>query len=360
MNLQIRLKGKIEMNYSQSYDVFLSYRREGGEAMAILLRDRLAEKGYRVFLDIESLNSGSFNEQLFAVIDECTDFVLVGSKGCLDRCANDGDWVRLEIQRAFKSGKNIVPVMLRGFEFPETLPDDIDAIRLQNGVSADNSEYFDAAVDRLAEKFIKSKPTPKTVLHEPPPLPTSEAFVSTEGSVDVLKTANEAVTRKLIYAAPFALIALGTGFLIMAIVLATGWLAVFTAVCYVAAIPFLWIIGKKLQQKAAPDSANAVFVKREPYYVAQEIVGTLNTVQPRSAEIEALTRTAKTLEDKLAVESDFGIGSTVVIDTENNIAKQLQFLQKSASSASENIASMNTSLTNINTLLIRRRELKKR
>ena len=140
------------------FDVFLSYRRDGGETMAILLKDRLSAKGYRVFLDIEGLNSGSFNTKLLFVIEECTDFVFVGSKGSLDRCANEGDWVRLEIAHALRHSKNIVPIMLRDFEFPATLPEEIDSLRVQNGVNANSHEYFDAAIDRLAEKFLKSKP----------------------------------------------------------------------------------------------------------------------------------------------------------------------------------------------------------
>jgi len=145
-------------NYSDKYDVFLSYRRDGGETMAILLRDRLSAKGYRVFLDIESLNSGRFNEKLFSVIEECTDVIFVCSKNSLDRCINEGDWVRMEIAHALKHGKNIVPVLLRGFEWPDTLPGDIDALRMQNGINAGSNEYFDAAIDRLATKFLASVP----------------------------------------------------------------------------------------------------------------------------------------------------------------------------------------------------------
>jgi S1-C subfamily serine protease len=148
----------MSVNYSETYDVFISYRRDGGETMATLLRDRLAAKGFRVFLDIESLNSGSFNQALLSVIEGCIDVVLVCSKDCLDRCANDGDWVRTEIAFSLTKGKNVVPLMLRGFEWPEVLPADINELRMQNGVNAQNHEYFDAAIDRLTEKFLKSKP----------------------------------------------------------------------------------------------------------------------------------------------------------------------------------------------------------
>ena len=145
-----------KINYADKYDVFLSYRRDGGETMAVLLRDRLAAKGYRVFLDVESLNPGLFNEQLLNVIEGCTDFLLVCSKGSLDRCKNKGDWVRLEIACAFENGKNIIPFMLRGFTWPKKMPDDIAKLPMQNGLTADNNIYFDAAIEILCNKFLKS------------------------------------------------------------------------------------------------------------------------------------------------------------------------------------------------------------
>jgi len=126
--------------------------------MAILIRDRLASKGFNVFLDVESLNSGNFNTKLFQVIESCKDFIALLSANALDRCMNEGDWVRAEIAHAIKHNKNVVPIMLRGFEWPEHLPEDIADLPMKNGVNANNNEYFDAAIDRLAEKFLLSKP----------------------------------------------------------------------------------------------------------------------------------------------------------------------------------------------------------
>ena len=148
----------VTTTYTDTYDIFLSYRRDGGETMAILLRDRLTAKGYNVFLDIENLNSGTFNNKLFDVIDNCKDFVLICSKDSLNRCMNDGDWVRMEIVRALQKNKNIIPIMLRGFVFPDVLPNDMEAVRMHNGVNANSHEYFDASIDRMAEKFLVSKP----------------------------------------------------------------------------------------------------------------------------------------------------------------------------------------------------------
>ena len=87
------------MKKQPKYDIFISYRRDGGESTAKILRDKLSELGYQVFFDVESLRSGDFNTRLYTVIEECQDFLLVLSPGALDRCRNEDDWVRLEIER---------------------------------------------------------------------------------------------------------------------------------------------------------------------------------------------------------------------------------------------------------------------
>ena len=89
------------------YDMFISYRRDGGESTAKILRDKLTELGYSVFFDVESLRSGDFNKKLYEVIEGCRDFILVLSPGALDRCVNEDDWVRLEIEHALEKEKNV-------------------------------------------------------------------------------------------------------------------------------------------------------------------------------------------------------------------------------------------------------------
>ena len=130
------------------YDVFLSYRRDGGMETAMLLKDALSRRGYRVFLDVESLRSGPFNKKLYEVIDNCTDFLLVLPQNGLDRCSDEQDWVRLEIERAKSGEKNIIPIMLKGFSWPDELPASIDFLRYQYAPTA-VTEYFDAFIDKL-------------------------------------------------------------------------------------------------------------------------------------------------------------------------------------------------------------------
>ena len=130
------------------YDIFISYRRDGGYAAARLLYERFKNVNLVTFLDLEELRSGQFNYKLYDAIEESANFVLVLSPNSLERCMNDGDWLRLEIAHAIKSKKNIVPIMLEHFEWPECLPDEIAALPTYNGIKI-SSEYFDASMKKL-------------------------------------------------------------------------------------------------------------------------------------------------------------------------------------------------------------------
>ena len=143
----------------KKYDVFISYRRDGGAETAKHLRDALTERGYRVFLDVESLRNGPFNKALYEVIENTKDFVLILPANGLDRCLSEDDWVRLEIEHAKACGKNIVPVMLKGFSFPKELPESIDFIRFQSAPPTLEINYFDAYVSKL-QTFLSARPRP--------------------------------------------------------------------------------------------------------------------------------------------------------------------------------------------------------
>ena len=67
------------------YDVFISYRRDGGQSLGLLLYFRLTNDGYRVFYDVESMRSGKFNEQIFTSIHNSKVVVVVLPEHALDR-----------------------------------------------------------------------------------------------------------------------------------------------------------------------------------------------------------------------------------------------------------------------------------
>ena len=58
-------------------DIFISYRRDGGDMTAMYIYQALKERGYNVFYDLEVLRAGKFNEALLQAIGSCKDFVLI-------------------------------------------------------------------------------------------------------------------------------------------------------------------------------------------------------------------------------------------------------------------------------------------
>lgn len=144
------------------YDIFISYRREGGYDTAKHLNDLLVRDGYRVSFDIDTLRNGDFDVQLIRRIEQCKDFILIVDKHCFDRTLDPQfdpkkDWLRCELSHALKHNKNIIPVFLSGVtDFPDGLPTDIVNVTKKNGPEY-NHYYFDAFYERLKTGFILSK-----------------------------------------------------------------------------------------------------------------------------------------------------------------------------------------------------------
>ena len=127
------------------YDVFISYRRSGGGFLGMLLKENLEHKGYRVFFDVEDMDSGMFSSQIQHVIEQAPDFIIVLSGDALGKCTDSFDWMRLEIEWALGSGKNIIPVFTRDFTWPETLPKEIAAIKFYHGITIRNDTFEQSA-----------------------------------------------------------------------------------------------------------------------------------------------------------------------------------------------------------------------
>lgn len=133
-----------------AYDVFISYRRGDASSSARLIRGELRSFHLRVFLDVDDLRAGYFDEALLRHIENTPNFVVILSPGSLARCADENDWFRQEVAHALKTGKNIVPILMPGFEFPpkELLPEDISQLRVYQSVPYSH-EFFDAMMNKL-------------------------------------------------------------------------------------------------------------------------------------------------------------------------------------------------------------------
>lgn len=138
------------------YDIFISYRRSSYDT-ANLIATKLKAAGYRVFFDMETLRSGKFNEQLYAVIEQCTDFIVVLPENALDRCVSHEDWVRKEVCHAMLHKKNIIPIMLYGFDWPSPMPEGMEELKNYQAVTASSNNLFDMAMRDMQERYILSK-----------------------------------------------------------------------------------------------------------------------------------------------------------------------------------------------------------
>jgi hypothetical protein len=139
------------------YDVFISYRREGGDKYARTIQQAL-EKQYRVFLDFDELKDGVFDQRIIDAISESSVFLLILSKGALDRCVNEDDWVRQEILHATKCGCHIVPVTIDDtFEgLPASLPEELRRAVGQHQFSElQMKTLFKASMDQLVRNRIE-------------------------------------------------------------------------------------------------------------------------------------------------------------------------------------------------------------
>ena len=134
----------------KKYDIFISYRRDGGQDAAKLLVEKLRQDNYNVSFDQENLGNGDFNKQLLKRIEECEDFILICDARVFDRILenkDEKDWLRVELAKAF----------------PKELPSDIDKVRYKNKTT--NTILVMKNSKNLEEELLVLTPT--TTLNKP-------------------------------------------------------------------------------------------------------------------------------------------------------------------------------------------------
>lgn len=139
------------------YDIFISYRRNGGSTIAQRVFDHLESIGLSPFLDIMKMESGRFDEQLRMRIKNATNFILILSKGALDRCVQDKeDWITYEIAQAIESNLRIIVIQEDGFTFPEGLPQIIKGISNYQAIQI-NERTLNSKFKEIDEALIKKE-----------------------------------------------------------------------------------------------------------------------------------------------------------------------------------------------------------
>ena len=146
------------MPKKDTYDVFISYRRQGGAVKAELTKDELSKRGFResrMFLDTRSLTSGNYLKTILDAIANSRNIVVVITQDCFKGLPTDSTWVR-EIEYAIELHKNIVPIYFDGVTElkADEIPSCIQRLAFENAVQYVHS-YADASFDRLATRLSK-------------------------------------------------------------------------------------------------------------------------------------------------------------------------------------------------------------
>lgn len=147
------------MAKEKTYDVFISYRRQGGAVKAELTKDELAKRGFResrMFMDTRSLSSGNYMDIILKAVEQSRNMVVIITKDCLKGLTENSPWAQ-EIAYAIAQGKTIVPVYFDGITEidREVLPESIKRLSFENAVIYVH-QYADASFDRLAERLSKA------------------------------------------------------------------------------------------------------------------------------------------------------------------------------------------------------------
>ena len=137
--------------------VFISYRRVN-TSWALAIFQNLTQNGYDVFFDFNGIASGDFEAVILENIRARAHFLVLLTPSALDRCAEPTDWLRREIETALESGRNIVPLMLDGFDFSNSevtnqFSGKLSALKHYNALRVP-ADYFSEAMTRLREKFL--------------------------------------------------------------------------------------------------------------------------------------------------------------------------------------------------------------
>jgi hypothetical protein len=163
--------------------VFVSYRRTDGPWGLAIFQD-LTQHGYDVFIDYDGIASGNFETVIMENIRARAHFLVLLTPTALERCSDPKDWMRREIEAALDSRRNIVPLMLEGFDFStpaiaSQLTGKLASLKEEyNGLKIPEASFFSSQMERLRNEFLNVEVD--AVLH---PASDSAQQVATEQKV---------------------------------------------------------------------------------------------------------------------------------------------------------------------------------
>lgn len=161
--------------------VFISYRRTNFYTALSVYQD-LTANGYDVYLDLQNDYADDFEEINFENIKARAHFLVILSPSALEECNEPGDWLHRTIELAIDQKRNIVLLLLEGFEFDS--PKTIEALNgklshlkdcnglqiytedISKGMEKLRHEYLNIVPDNLALKPLSDAVEIRTLTHK--------------------------------------------------------------------------------------------------------------------------------------------------------------------------------------------------
>lgn len=140
------------------YDVFISYKRDGGSVWAELIRAILVHKYHlKVFLDVETVRGGEWPKQLDDGIKNSYNIIMVLFEGIGDKIKSENDIFIQEIEHAREYEKPIIPLYADGYDFSDILKNEKIPSSIKNVISIQHSvvKYDHANMEKTCDLLRK-------------------------------------------------------------------------------------------------------------------------------------------------------------------------------------------------------------
>ncbi|MBZ0310170.1 MAG: toll/interleukin-1 receptor domain-containing protein, partial [Anaerolineae bacterium] len=146
--------------------VFLSYQRSSSKIYARYFGDKIDEWKMDLFLDVEDITQGRFDEIIAREIATRDYFIVILTPTTLQ-----SEWVVREIEAALRHRRRIISILMDGFSFDNPLPSAITPLKYYHGIPYIH-EYSDSFFDKLKKALTTEVST------QPHQLPTVAGYMT--------------------------------------------------------------------------------------------------------------------------------------------------------------------------------------
>lgn len=145
--------------------VFLSYQRSSSSIYARYFSEKMREWKFDVFLDVEDIDQGRFDEIVEREIASRDYFVIILTPTTLE-----SEWVVREVEAALRHRRNIISILMDDFSF-EHLPPSIAPLKYYHGIPYIHA-YSEGFFDKLKKALTRDVST------QPHKLPTVAGYMT--------------------------------------------------------------------------------------------------------------------------------------------------------------------------------------